>query len=156
MSVSISPFFSKKNSPSSLNGSALLLSLFVMIVLMLLGTTLVNILNTSSETIAQEVIGTRALAAANSGTQAELQKLFPMTAGGSYCTPSDTAKYDFTSQAGLYHCKADTTCNNYANLKGVAYYRITSTGTCGTGAIDINAKDVVISSRTVQVEARSL
>ena len=50
-------------------GSALMLALFIIIVVALLGTTLVRVLSTSSEAIAQEVIGTRALMAANSAMQ---------------------------------------------------------------------------------------
>ena len=61
-------------------GSALMLALFVIIVLTLLGGSLVKILSTSSEAIAQEVIGTRALMAANSAMQAELAVLFPLNA----------------------------------------------------------------------------
>ena len=59
---------------------------------------------------------------------------------------------------GMYHCTAKTSCSLYFTdaTTGVSYYRLTSTGECGSGAIAANSKDVVISSRTIQVEARSL
>lgn len=138
---------------TNVRGSAMLMVLFILIVLMLLGTALLNILNSSSETIAQEVIGTRALAAANSGAQAHMQKLFPLDSTSS--CPADT-EYDFSSINGLNSCKANASCVLYATVGGENFYRVTSTGNCGSGVIASDSKNVVISSRTVQVEARSL
>lgn len=145
-------------------GSALMLSLFIIIVLTLLGTTLVRVLSTSSEAIAQEVIGTRALMAANSGMQAELYVLFPLATDAAIphpvgiCNASNT--HDLPPSGsdipGLYHCSASTTCDLYHTQDLVNYYRLTSTGECGSSAIAADSKGVVRSSRTIQVEARSL
>jgi len=140
-------------------GSALMLALFIIIVLTLLGGALVKVLSTSSESIAQEVIGTRALMAANSGMQAELQQLFPLNAT-STC-PDEPASLDRSynfSADGLYHCSAETTCSRYFedSTTSINYYRLTSTGECGSSAIAADSKGVVRSSRTIQVEARSL
>jgi len=137
-----------------------MLALFVMIVLMLLGTALVNVLMTSSESIAQEVIGTRALAAANSGAQGELQKLFPLNGGGTYCNVGTVSNdyTDFSDVSGLMHCEATTTCERYAfdSKTSISYYRVTSIGKCGSGSMDADSLDTVLSSRKVQIEARSL
>ncbi|MGL1956512.1 MAG: hypothetical protein OCD00_04270 [Colwellia sp.] len=144
-------------------GSALLMALFILVVLTLLGGALVQVLSTSSEAIAQEVIGTRALAAANSGMQAELQKLFPLNnPTTNQCNAINN--YNFSTSgansdgAGLYHCKAKTTCSHYAThpVDGTKFYRLTSTGTCGSGELASDSQDIVVSSRTVQVEARTL
>ncbi|MBL4908647.1 MAG: type II secretory pathway component [Alteromonadaceae bacterium] len=137
-------------------GSALLLALFVMIVLMLFGTRMVDMLSTSSENIAQEVIGTRALAAANSGMQARLQQLFPLNGGAGACLANPPA-INFINIVGLQNCKAITACNSN-NYLGETYYRLKSTGTCGSGTLNSGAasNNVVISSRTVQVEAKGL
>lgn len=136
-------------------GSALMMAVFIMVVLMLLGITLTNILSTSSEAIAQEVIGTRALAASNSGMQGHIQKLFPLKGNTSQCNLT-SYEYNFDGVVGLYQCKAFARCENYANHSGVAYYRLTSTGECGSGSMETDSKHIVISSRTVQVEARRL
>ncbi len=145
-------------------GSALMLSLFIIIVLTLLGTTLVKVLSTSSEAIAQEVIGTRALMAANSGMQAELYVLFPLATDAAIPHPVGTCNASNTHGLpasgsdipGLYHCSASTTCDLYHTQDLVNYYRLTSTGECGSSAIAADSKGVVRSSRTIQVEARSL
>lgn len=149
-------------------GSALMLSLFIIIVLTLLGTTLVRVLSTSSETIAQEVIGTRALMAANSAMQAELAVLFPLATDAAIPHPIGTCNaskpHDLQASGsdipGLYHCSASTTCDNYYTTVPdptvTQYYRLTSTGKCGSSALSANSKGIVRSSRTIQVEARSL
>ncbi len=135
-------------------GSALMLALFVIIVVLLLGSALVRVLSTSSETLAQEVIGTRALMAANSGMQAHLQKTFPLNLPPA--CPADDNYESFEQVAGLYHCTASVICESYANVDSVNYYRLTSTGECGSSAIAENSTGIVRSSRTIQVEARSL
>jgi len=145
-------------------GSALMLALFIIVVLTLLGGALMKVLTSSSEAIAQEVIGTRAYMAANSAMQAELAKLFPLNSSSTCPSepPFKTGSYDFstngTNVEGLYHCSAETSCNKYATNQttGDKFYRITSTGTCGSGILGEDSKNVVISSRTLQVEARSL
>ena len=146
-------------------GSALMLAMFIIIVLTLLGSALMKVLSTSSETIAQEVIGTRALMAAKSAIQAELTLLFPLNST-STCplaplAPS-TSSHDFSTAGknvnGLYHCTAKTSCSWYATHPQTSekFYRITSTGKCASSALASDSKDVVVSSRTIQIEARSL
>ena len=136
-------------------GSALMLALFVIIVVLLLGSALVRVLSTSSETLAQEVIGTRALMAANSGMQAHLQKTFPLNLPAA--CPADDDYESFSDVAGLYHCYARVTCELYASdVESVNYFRLTSTGECGSSAIAEGSTGIVRSSRSIQVEARNL
>ena len=142
-------------------GSALMMSLFVMVILILLGSALVKVLSSSSEATAQEVIGTRAYMAANSAMQAELQKLFPLNSAPPQCDAAPPP-YNFSSTGsnidGLYHCSATTTCANYAThpTTGELFYRLKSTGKCESTALAADSKNIVVSSRTIQVEARDL
>ncbi len=146
-------------------GSALLMTLFITIVLILLGGALMRVLSTSSEGIAQEVIGTRAYMAANAAMQAKLQQLFPLNSA-STCplaplAPSVTT-HDFSTSGmnidGLYHCSAEASCSWYAThpTTGEKFYRLTSTGKCASSILTSNSKNTVVSSRTLQVEAKSL
>jgi MSHA biogenesis protein MshP len=130
----------------------------------LLGSALMRVLSSSSEAIAQEVIGTRAYLAANSAMQAELQQLFPLNSS-STCPLAPLApaisSHNFSTSGknidGLYHCTATTSCSLYfTDAENINYYRITSTGKCGSGTIAANSTAVVVSSRTIQMEARSL
>jgi len=142
------------------NGSALMMALFIMVILMLLGGAMMRVLSTGSEAVAQEVIGTRALAAANSAMQAELQQLFPLNSATNQCNANNS--YDFTNINGLYHCTAVTTCMHYATYPplpittGDKFYRLKSVGTCQSVALASDSQDVVVSSRTLQIEARTL
>jgi len=57
--------------------------------------------------------------------------------------------------------EAFTTCDNYYSdtenpLAVIQYYRLASTGKCGSGSMEIDSKSIVKSSSTTQVEARSL
>jgi MSHA biogenesis protein MshP len=159
----------QSNKKKSARGSALILALFIIIVLTFLGVALMRVLSTSSESIAQEVIGTRALMAANSGMQAHLQQLFPLNTTSSLASCPADQDYNLlesgTDIPGLYHCKAITSCDEYFTDPGpdplittddIKYFRLTSIGECGTGNIKVAGSNAVISSRTIQVEARSL
>jgi MSHA biogenesis protein MshP len=143
------------------SGSALMMTLFIIIVLVLLGGALMRVLSTSSEAIAQEVIGTRAYMAANSAMQAELQMLFPLNTPPADC-PLTPSEHDFSASGenidGLYHCGAEVTCTKYATnpVTGENFFRLTSTGKCGSSELESDSKNIVVSSRTIQVEARSL
>lgn len=140
-------------------GSALVLAVFIMVVVLMFGTTMMNIFNTSSENITQEVLGTRALAAANAGMQGQLQRLFPLNNAASLFDCGVDPDEDFNSfddVSGLYTCTATVSCENYATVNDVDYYRLVSTGTCGSGTMESSSDSIVLSSRTVVVEAKEL
>ena len=147
----------------SQGGSVLVLAIFIMIVMLLLGTALVRMLSTSSESIAYEVVGTRAYNAANSGLQARLAELFPISLPAQLCEPGAASPTSDTRDAGT----ADEHLPNLLNVPGLRncriqrmscedftvgntiYYQLSSTAEC-----DMGSGEVV--SRTVVVEARSL
>lgn len=152
------PFIAKQQ------GSSLILALFVIIILTLLGSALMRMISASSESMSQEVLVTRAYMAANSAMQAELQQLFPLNIVSlTSCHAVFTDEgYDLQTNmnkdiSGLYDCTASTSCEKYhTGLDRTNFYRLTSTGECGSGAMEIDRKVIVKSSRTIQVEARSL
>ncbi len=137
-------------------GSALVLALFVIVVVLMLGTALVKVLQSGEESFAYQVIGTRAYAAANSGAQKRLQELFPLqpslqqrcgtVSGGE--SVSSTLLTSISGTNGLNNCSASVECNDFEH-DNVIYYTIKSTGQCGTGT-DVET------SRTIEIQARSL
>jgi MSHA biogenesis protein MshP len=145
-------------------GSALVMALFIIIILIFIGTTLLRVFSTSSEAISQEVIGTRAYMAANSAMQAELQQLFPLNSSSTcpLAPLTSTSNHNFSTSGknieGLFHCTASTSCSLYATHPQTSekFFRLTSTGKCGSSALESDSKIVVVSSRTIKVEARSL
>lgn len=128
-------------------GSALVQAIFIVTIMALLGATLVRVFSSNSETIAYEVIGTRALQAAQAGMQRKMAELFPLAPNVGVC--SGSVEYDFSTIEGLKNCKAiSVSCTPDANVAGVSYYTITSTGQCDVAG--------VLTSRTIEVKAKTL
>ncbi len=130
------------------NGSALVLALFIIVIVTLLGTALVRMISSNAETIAYEVLGTRAYQAAQAGAQIKLKKLFPLS-DPSECTAIDPNNpNDFSGIDGLDNCQASVDCSADRTVDGITYYTITSTGQCEFLE--------VFTSRTIEVKARSV
>ncbi len=129
-------------------GSALVMAVFIIVVVLLLATALANMLSSSSNTIAYQVIGTRAFAAANSGAEMRLKSLFPLSSTAQLCDSTSIPTDTIRNTAGLNNCFISVSCTNFEH-ESVIYYHIESTGTCD---LDQDGQ----TSRTVVVEARSL
>jgi len=129
-------------------GSAIVIAIFVIVVMALLAAGLVKILASTAESVAYEVIGTRAYAAAQTGAQWQLLEVFPHDTDTRTACQSTITEPDFSSVEGLKDCTATVTCNDDGEFDGTTYYIITSVGKCEVGG--------VITSRTVEIEARSL
>lgn len=136
-------------------GSMLVIAIFIMVVMLLVGLGMVNILATSGQSVAYEVSGTRAYAAANSGVQIKLSEIFPLATGGNSgaalrcndASLSNPSNYNIVSNHSGKSCPVTVTCQDFQH-DGVTYYEISSQATCSIG------NDVT--SRTVVIEARSL
>jgi MSHA biogenesis protein MshP len=128
-------------------GSAIVIAIFVIVVMALLAAGLVKILASTAESVAYEVIGTRAYAAAQTGAQWQLLEVFPHDTDAKTACPTPNTEPDFSNVEGLKNCTASVNCDD-EEFDGTTYYVITSTGQCSVGG--------VITSRTVEIEARSL
>tara|TARA_R110000737_G_scaffold316626_1_gene327005 strand:- start:1440 stop:1925 length:486 start_codon:yes stop_codon:yes gene_type:complete len=131
-------------------GSALVIAIFAIIVMSLLGAALVNMLDSSQEGVAYEVLGTRAYTAAQSGLQWQLSEVFPLNSDAIACkipTEINSLTPTFNNVPGLAQCSINVTCVDFV-LDSVRYYTITSTSEC--------AIDGEVTSRRVAVEAHSL
>lgn len=131
-------------------GSALVIAIFIIIVLSALGAALVNMLDSSQEGVAFEVLGTRAYTAAQSGIQWQLAQVFPLNSVAIACQSQaniDSATPSFALAQGLAQCSLTVSCDDF-ELDGVRYYTIESYAEC--------AIDGEMTSRKLAVEARSL
>jgi MSHA biogenesis protein MshP len=143
----------KPRYPNQQAGSALVIAIFVIIVLSVLGTALVKILESSQESVAYEVLGTRAYTAAQSGLQWQLAKVFPLNLPDplitleSDCADNDNALSSSNNTLGLAQCDVSVTCTKIDHAS-ISYYTITATGTCAIGSEQ--------TSRKIAVEARTL
>ncbi|WP_206485138.1 pilus assembly PilX N-terminal domain-containing protein [Thalassotalea sp. G2M2-11] len=129
-------------------GSALVIAIFVIVVMTVIGAALVRMLSTSAETIAYEVLGTRAYNAAQIGLQWRLQQVFPLNEPAKACNALTDPKPALSTITGLENCTiASLNCVD-EQIAGTRYYTITSTGQCNIAG--------VLTSRTLEVQAREL
>lgn len=130
-------------------GSALVIGIFVITVMFLLAAALINIVEDADTGLTQEVWGTRALAAANSGADAALAQLFPLNAptnATATCT-SVSSSWTPPDVVGFHACSVTLQCTQYF-VDSVTQYHIKSHAVCESGDTRV--------SRQVEVEARGL
>ena len=126
-------------------GSMLVISLFIIIIMALLGLTMVRLLTASADAVIHEVYGARALLAAQSALEQTLKDTFPLTQdGASVC---GAQSIDFAAVTGLENCSAVSSCSLTTGYVGetIQYYHFQSIGICSAGK--------VTASRTVAVDA---
>lgn len=130
-------------------GSALVIAIFVIIVMSLLGAALVKMMESSQENVVYEVLGTRAYAAAQTGVQWQLGKLFPIGSPARACSDVSQIPPPIELAKGFEGCRivSPIKCSDFSH-QGVIYYTVTSTGQC-----DLDGEST---SRVIEVEARSI
>jgi len=129
--------------PVRQRGSALIIGVFVITVMFLLASALINIVEDGDVGLTQEVWGTRALAAANSGADAALAQLFPLNGAVGVC--SSNSSWAPPDVVGFHACSVTLQCKSYF-VDSVTQYRIKSQAVCESGDTRV--------SRQVEVEAR--
>lgn len=138
-------------------GSALVIDIFVITVMFLMATALLNVLEDADEQVNIEVWGTRAFAAANSGADRALAELLPLDNTAAVCT-NVTSLWNIGLEnptlVGFHQCSIVLTCDDSNTIGGVTLYRISSTATCQTGNCTVNDGNCLRVSRQVEVEAR--
>lgn len=129
-------------------GSALVIAVFIIVVMLLLVGALSKLLMTSNESVSYEVLGTRAFFAAQSGMEYGVKRLYPFgavnsidsVAACSNMTPLNLPDFD---SSGLQACQASVYCQS-ATSDGAYYFLLSSTGSCDGGEIQ--------TSRTIEME----
>ncbi|MGL4894082.1 MAG: MSHA biogenesis protein MshP, partial [Shewanella sp.] len=93
-------------------GSALVIGIFVITVMFLLAAALINIVEDADSGLTQEVWGTRALAAANSGADAALAQLFPLAAPANVVPTCASVANNWTPPdvVGFHACSVALSC----------------------------------------------
>ncbi|MEI6859064.1 MAG: MSHA biogenesis protein MshP [Shewanella sp.] len=133
-------------------GSALVIGVFIITVMFLMASALINVLDDADKQVSLEVWGTRALAAANSGADSALAQLFPLDGSGASCgnvseawTPPDAP--------GFHQCSVLLTCTP-TTVASVTRFQITSSATCETGDCSSINGNCLRVNRKVEVAAR--
>jgi MSHA biogenesis protein MshP len=112
-------------------GVSLILAIFIIVGLSLLGAAMMNLSKTGADTVAREVISTRALLAAESGAQRLLNEIFPPGSSTANTAPCFAPPlYTWEGLTGCENVKVDLDCQSIS-VDGVNYFTVTSTGHCG-------------------------
>ena len=133
-------------------GSMLFISVFVIVIMAMLGLTMTNLLATSAESVVYESLGLKAMNAAKSGLEVRISAAFPLASSSAVATcegaVGDAVAKDLSTVNGLEGCSYSTQCQTDTSSSLIQYYRFSSTGQC-------IVSDVVV-SRTIAVDARTL
>ena len=137
-------------------GSALAIAVFIIVIMAALAAGISKSISSSSDQLVFEVLGTRALFAAESANEMALAKLFPISGSGT-CTAEQTLYFNVD---GARNCATKTYCSN--NVGGTSqYFQVFSTAVCKAQMVN-NSSDFICSnekvcvSRTIEVEAKAL
>lgn len=132
-------------------GNLLILSMFIVIVVGLLGSSLIKIQTGSNSMVTKDVLGTQAWFMAYSGAESALVDLFPLNediANIAICSGEiDVSNVVEINNSGCNSAPA-VTCERQL-VDGISYFRIISTATCGSGvnrvtrAQEVWAKEVL-------------
>lgn len=138
-SAAVQPFACRRRQ----SGASIPAAIFVLVVVAMLGSAMVQILNQGQQSIAREVLSMRALMAAESGAERGLTQVLegdPATCTGTMLNPPASLTPLFISWslsvAGMTSCDVEVSCgltqldsDNDGTLEN--YYTLRSTGACG-------------------------
>ena len=136
--------------PALQQGLSLVMAIFILVLLSLLGTAMINIIAGGTESVAREVISARALFLAESGAQRMLNETFPPGSTASVTTACDSAPFNYPSFGGIEGCsnQSVTIDCTQRTVNSANYYTIISTASCGP------ANELAV--RVVEVQAKDL
>ena len=168
--------------PQLQRGSALIIAVFILVVMGFLAAGLTKTISASTDQVVNEVLGTRALLAAEAGNEMVLAQLFEvnasLTAGDldALCTSTsgsstthrryfsdDDGVLNASDVVGLLSCAVQSSCAR-RTYGGVDFFSVSSTGVCKSrlsgnqaspalGDFSCTAEQVCV-SRTLVVEAK--
>lgn len=139
------------SSRKTAQGSMLVIAIFVILVMAFLGITMVQMLSATSQSVVYEVLGTRALNAAQAGLQKIAANAFPINGGIVSCDDlvlPVQSNANFGQIAGFENCSYSARCTTTEIVKDGQlnnFYRFSSEGVCQSGDVWV--------SRSVAIDA---
>ncbi|MDU0113716.1 MSHA biogenesis protein MshP [Psychrosphaera aquimarina] len=138
-------------------GSALAIAVFIIVIMAALAAGISKSISSNTDQLVFEVLGTRALFAAESANEIALAQLFPVSGGVGICTAEQSL---YLNVDGLRNCAVKTYCSN-KSPGASQYYQVVSTAVCKAN-MNNNSSDFICTnekvcvSRTIEVEAKAL
>lgn len=126
-------------SPRAQGGNILFAVFFIMLVMAGIGLAMSRVLSWEQESIVFEVMGARALNAANTGAERALLDVFPLT-GALVC---DSSTNNLALPALEMNCSVAYVCDTVTE-GGETIYQIQSTGQCATPAGEVSSRRIFL------------
>ncbi|MBB1312059.1 MULTISPECIES: hypothetical protein [Aliivibrio] len=126
--------FLSSTRPSRSQGSALILTVFILVVVAFLALMMMkNQLKVSTHTVTA-VMGTRTNMAAQSAIQMDISAFYMSNAGSCFTAQKAPVTYNFKGD-GLSQCRATVTCSTNGTLdSGIVVHQLESTAQCKFGS----------------------
>ncbi|MDX2320634.1 MAG: pilus assembly PilX N-terminal domain-containing protein [Moritella sp.] len=117
-------------------GSMLVISLFILVVISLLAASLSRILSSTADSVANEVYSAKAYYASDSGMEYGIYSALnnSLTCVEFPLKPLPIP-FDISGESGLENCSVSIDCQTIGLPNGSKQYYLTSTGTCDGGKI---------------------
>ncbi|WP_017221684.1 PilX N-terminal domain-containing pilus assembly protein [Moritella dasanensis] len=123
----------RHSNPYQQQGSMLVISIFIIVVISLLAASLSRILSSTADSVANEVYSAKAYYAADSGMEYGIYKVLD---NASFCTDLVIIPLNFlTGEVGLENCSIKLECELIDLPDASKQYYLKSIGTCDGGKI---------------------
>lgn len=116
---------------SKQRGVGLPMAIFIITVLALLLSILVNVTSSGTSVVVNQLQSSKAFYAAESGAQLALSKIIPASGAPQACT-SNFASINFPNSVALSGCRANVSCSQRV-INSITYFSVKSIGVCGQG-----------------------
>lgn len=113
-------------------GSMLVISIFIIIVLAVLAASLSKILSSSADSVATEVYSSKAYYAAESGMESAIYRVLRTSLKCDQFPAETGLTFDVAGSTGLENCAVKMTCQEIVIDADNSQFYLTSTATCGT------------------------
>ncbi len=121
-------------------GSMLVIALFIIVVMTLLVASMSKLLQSSSEAVSFEVLGSRAFFAAQSGMERAVALIYPLDIQDvqdsiTACAAGAIVDLDFEQTPGLAACDVEVNCRSQESSiePSIYHFWLSSKGSCGQG-----------------------
>lgn len=128
-------------------GFSIIMALFILVVLSMLAAAMISIMAAGADSVAREVLSARALMAAESGAQRNLNEIFTPGAAVNVAACQPTRVYGgFAGLTGCSNVAVVVNCSS-VTVDSIDYFTLISEGRCGplsdqaVRIIEVQAKD---------------
>ncbi len=125
-------------------GNMLVVTIFVIVVMGFLASSLTRINWSNSDNLTREQLGTQAWLMAHSANEWALTQLYPLGVSASVSTACTAIQGDTPNVSVNSPCRPpQMTCQSIGSLQGETFYRVEAIAVCGSGIVEVERRQEV-------------